>query len=103
MNIKIILLSSIIFGMITAAFEVFFEKKVEETVMEYTKDNLLSNVISSSLASAIAIVVYSYIDEYFNTNPTRRPIFDSIGVIIGGILVYYISKPFRARIRQYYY
>ena len=84
----IVLVSSILFGIINASFEVIIEEDLENKIIHHTHNKLLANIISSSLAGATAIIVYSYFEIYLNNKHKKIPLYDSIGVLIGGLCVY---------------
>jgi len=84
----IVLISSIFFGIINSLFEVIIEEDLENNIIYHTHNRLLANIISSSLAGATAIMVYSYFEIYINHKHKKIPIYDSIGVLVGGLIVY---------------
>jgi len=88
----LLLISSISFGILDALFEIYFEKELEDKIIYHTKDNILANVITSSISSAISILIYSQIELYIAHKHKKIPIFDSVGVIIGAFIVYFIYK-----------
>ena len=91
----IILLSSILFGVIHAFFEIFIEEELENNVIHHTKDHVIANILSSSVSAAIAIIIYSYIEKFSHVRSYKKvPIFDAIGVIIGSFIVYILYKSF---------
>ena len=97
--IFILLISSIIYGIVDALFEIYFEERFEKNIYYYTKDDILANVLTSTLSSAIAILIYTFIEEHIKLNKYKykRPIYDSIGTIIGGILVYIVYNVYKSK------
>jgi Mn2+/Fe2+ NRAMP family transporter len=88
----LLLISSISFGILDALFEVYFEKEFEDKIIYHTKDHILANIITSSISSAISILIYSQIEEYIAHKHKKIPAYDSVGVIVGAFIVYFIYK-----------
>lgn len=90
--ISVVLISSILFGIINALFEIFVEKELEDRVIFHTDDPHLANMMSSALAGASAIIIYSYVEIYINSKEKKIPFYDSIGVLLGSFVVYFTYK-----------
>ena len=56
------------------------------------QSQILATVMTSAISSAISILVYSQIDKYLIHTHKKIPIYDSIGVIVGAFIVYFIYK-----------
>jgi len=90
----LIFISSITFGILDTIFELYLEKEYKENIIHHTNDELLATIITSSMSSAISILVYSQIEMYISHNHKKMPIYDSIGIIVGAFIVYFIYKYF---------
>ena len=88
----VVFISSITFGVIDTLFELYLEKQYKENIKHHTNNEVLATIITSSISSAIAILVYSQIDKYLIHKHKKIPIYDSVGVIIGAFIVYFIYK-----------
>ena len=93
--IFLLLFSSIVFGILDAVFEIYLEDEFEGTIIHHTKDELFANVITSAISSGLAIMVYSEFEKYLSHKKHKLPIYDSIGVIIGAIIVYFCYKYYK--------
>jgi hypothetical protein len=88
----VVFISSITFGVIDTLFELYLEEEYQENIIHHTNNEILATVMTSAISSAISILVYSQIDKYLIHTHKKIPIYDSIGVIIGAFIVYFIYK-----------
>mgnify|MGYP003389670226 CR=1 FL=1 len=88
----LVLFSSIVFGILNALFEVYLEKEFEDTIIYHTQNEVLANVFTSAISAAISILIYSELEIYLSSKKHKLPIHDSIGVIIGAVIVYFFYK-----------
>ena len=88
----VVFISSITFSIIDTLFEIYLEKEYQENIKYHTNNEILATVMTSSISSAISILVYSQIEEYLIHKQKKIPIYDSIGIIIGAFIVYFIYK-----------
>ena len=93
--LSLVLLSSIIFGILNALFEVYLENEFEDTFIYHTNDVVLADVFTSAISAAISILIYGKLEKYISYNKQKLPIHDSIGIIIGAVIVYFVYKYYK--------
>ena len=83
-------LSSIIFSLIDSLFFLLGEEKLQHTLdnIPYI-DHISAQLITGGISAALSILFFGYVKQYISLrfNIQEHPIIDSIGVIIGTIII----------------
>ena len=87
------LLGTIMFGVIDALFFLFIEEELRKKLIKFSFfDKITIPLFIGGLSSSISIFISSFINYKLNQHYklVKTPIMDSIGIIIGTILIIFI-------------
>lgn len=96
--ILISLLSMILFSVIDSTIFLFIEEDLDEYfIKHFNLDKISRPILLSGISAAIAILFASSLEHKLSQkfNIIKNPIIDSIGIIIGAILVIIIYKLYK--------
>ena len=91
-------LSSIVFSVIDSLFFLLGEVKLQHTLdnIPYI-DHIAAQLITGGISAALSILFFGYVKQYITLhfNIQEHPIIDSIGIIIGTVIITTIYTLFK--------
>lgn len=92
------LIPSMLFASIIAIFDLVIEVEEEDKFVKYLQNDIISaNLVITGIAGAIGILVYSFFEQYLDIQRSRKPIVESIGVLIATLCIVVGYRVYRQR------